>query len=121
MQQAYILLHQQGHAHSLEVWQQEELVGGLYGLQIGALFCGESMFNLRPDTAKLALVMLQQHLQTTTEGWIDCQIPNPFLLQLGARTMARQQYLTLLTEQSTLTPAKDLWQHRTLTPEFTDV
>ena len=121
MQQAYLLLHQQGHAHSVEVWQQEKLVGGLYGLQIGALFCGESMFNLQPDTAKLALVMLQHHLQTATAGWIDCQMPNPFLLQLGASKMSRQDYLQLLQQQAVQSPHRELWRARTLSSEFRDV
>lgn len=121
MQQAYLLLHQQGHAHSVEVWQQEKLVGGLYGLQIGALFCGESMFNLLPDTAKLALVILQQQLQTAASGWIDCQMPNPFLLQLGASKMTRQEYMQLLQQQTTQIPAEELWHPRTLSADFTDV
>ena len=97
MQQAYTELHRQGHAHSVEVWQQDTLVGGLYGVQIGNLFCGESMFNQVPDTAKLALVALQCHLQRAAAGWIDCQMPNPFLLQLGVQPLPRPDYLKLLT------------------------
>ena len=96
MQQAYLQLHLQGHAHSIEVWQQDTLVGGLYGVLVGSLFCGESMFNRRPDTAKLALVALQQHLQQVAAGWIDCQLPNPFLMQLGAKEMPRSDYVQML-------------------------
>lgn len=96
MQHAYLQLHQQGYAHSIEVWQQDKLVGGLYGVQVGSLFCGESMFNRLPDTAKLALVVLQQHLQKVAPGWIDCQLPNPFLLQLGATALPRNNYVELL-------------------------
>lgn len=98
MRQAYQQLHETGYAHSIEVWQQEKLVGGLYGVLIGSLFCGESMFNRLPDTAKLALVALQQHLQQVAPGWIDCQLPNPFLLQLGARRLPRADYVHLLTQ-----------------------
>lgn len=112
MQQAYLALHQQGHAHSIEVWQQDNLVGGLYGVQIGGLFCGESMFNRLPDTAKLALVALQHLLQQATEGWIDCQMPNPFLLQLGVQPISRQQYLTLLTAQREASLPAEFWQPR---------
>ncbi|WP_445766888.1 leucyl/phenylalanyl-tRNA--protein transferase [Rheinheimera sp.] len=114
MQQAYIALHQQGYAHSIEVWQQAELVGGLYGVQIGSLFCGESMFNLKPDTAKLALVMLQQHLQQLADGWIDCQLPNPFLLQLGATPMTRDNYVALLQQQAVRILPAQHWHSRQL-------
>lgn len=96
MQQAYLALHQAGVAHSIEVWRDNMLVGGLYGLSIGGLFCGESMFNREANTAKLALVLLQQHLQSYSEGWIDCQMPNPFLLQLGVKPLPRSAYLALL-------------------------
>ena len=114
MQQAYIALHQQGYAHSIEVWQQAELVGGLYGVQIGSLFCGESMFNLKPDTAKLALVMLQQHLQQLADGWIDCQLPNSFLLQLGATPMPRDNYVALLQQQAVRILPAQHWHSRQL-------
>jgi leucyl/phenylalanyl-tRNA---protein transferase len=110
MQQAYQQLHKQGFAHSIEVWQQDNLVGGLYGVLIGSLFCGESMFNLIPNSAKLALVALQQHLQQVAPGWIDCQMPNPFLLQQGATPLPRPDYVALLHQQRhQLTPAAH-WQ-----------
>lgn len=98
MQQAYSQLHQQGHAHSIEVWHREELVGGLYGVMIGKLFCGESMFNRQPNTARLALIALQHQLQQHQAGWIDCQMPNDFLDQLGVSHFPRLQYLALLQE-----------------------
>ena len=74
------------------------LIGGLYGVSIGGLFCGESMFNLVPNTAKLALCMLQQQLSSYSEGWIDCQMPNPFLLQLGVQPLPKTNYLMLLKQ-----------------------
>ncbi len=120
MQQAYIQLHQLGHAHSVEVWQQHKLVGGLYGVQVGSLFCGESMFNLQPDVAKLALVALQQHLQQVAPGWIDCQMPNPFLLQLGAVALPRADYISLLQQQASRPLPAQHWQARTIQPGNSD-
>lgn len=96
MQQAYLALHHVGLAHSIEVWHENQLVGGLYGVIAGGLFCGESMFNLQANTAKLALCMLQQQLSSYGEGWIDCQMPNPFLLQMGVKPQSKAEYLTLL-------------------------
>ncbi|OEY71003.1 leucyl/phenylalanyl-tRNA--protein transferase [Rheinheimera salexigens] len=115
IQHAYCHLHQLGHAHSLEVWHNNQLVGGLYGIVTGSLFCGESMFNLAPNMAKFALIALQQYLQQHASGWIDCQIPNPFLSQMGASTIARSDYLTLLQQQrdNKIDPA--CWQPRMIT------
>lgn len=98
MQQAYCNLHQIGVAHSVEVWQQQKLVGGVYGVMIDGLFCGESMFNRIPNAAKFALIALQNHVQKCATGWIDCQLPNPFLLQLGAQTMPRADFMSLLRQ-----------------------
>jgi leucyl/phenylalanyl-tRNA--protein transferase len=110
IQQAYIALHHAGVAHSLEVWLQDRLVGGLYGVQVGALFCGESMFNRVPNAAKLALVQLQHYLQSFGLGWIDCQLPNAFLLQCGASPMPRPDYLQLLQQQAAQPIPPGLWQ-----------
>lgn len=115
IQQAYLSLHQQGIAHSVEIWQQQQLVAGLYGVQVGELFCGESMFNHIPNGAKFALIALQQHLQSHAEGWIDCQIPNRFLLQLGATTLHRTDYLALLTRLSSASPPAAHWRRQRLT------
>lgn len=114
IQQAYIALHQAGLAHSIEVWQQQQLVGGLYGVQVGQLFCGESMFNLKPNAAKAALVVLQQQLAAVGGGWIDCQLPNPFLLSQGAAPLPRADYLALLTRLRDTDLPATLWQARTL-------
>ncbi len=110
IQQAYIALHHAGVAHSLEVWQQDRLVGGLYGVQVGTLFCGESMFNRVPNAAKLALVQLQHYLQSFGLGWIDCQLPNAFLLQCGASPLPRPDYLQLLQQQAAQPIPTGLWQ-----------
>lgn len=114
MQQAYQRLHQQGLAHSIEVWQGDKLVGGLYGITVGGLFCGESMFNRIPDAAKFALLALQQHLGLYAPGWIDCQLPNPFLQQLGAEPLPRLQYLSLLQQQAMIKCPINHWQPKVL-------
>ena len=114
MQQAYQRLHQQGMAHSIEVWQNQQLVGGLYGIVVGGLFCGESMFNRVPDAAKFALLALQQHIGDYAAGWIDCQLPNPFLKQLGAESIPRPQYLQLLKQQSAINCPPGHWQPKHL-------
>jgi len=114
MQQAYGELHQLGVAHSIEVWSDDTLVGGCYGLQIGSLFCGESMFNLVPNAAKFALIMLQYHLSRYTDGLIDCQMPNPFLMQMGATPLPKSDYLVLLSDRRDWSVPNDMWQPRTL-------
>ena len=114
IQQAYLALHQAGQAHSIEVWQHQQLVGGLYGVQVGQLFCGESMFNLEPNTAKAALVVLQQQLSQVSDGWIDCQMPNPFLLSQGAQPLPRAIYLQLLADLRRKPVPAHLWQPRLL-------
>jgi leucyl/phenylalanyl-tRNA--protein transferase len=114
MQQAYLALHKAGIAHSIEVWRDDKLVGGLYGLSIGGLYCGESMFNREANTAKLALVMLQQHLQTYSAGWIDCQMPNPFLLQLGVKPLPRLAYISLLNQLKDDVVPEHCWLPREL-------
>ena len=96
MQQAYINLHQLGWAHSVEVWKEDKLVGGLYGVAIGKVFCGESMFSLVSNASKIALIYLCQ--QTDFE-LIDCQLPNEHLLSLGAEMIDRETYMSLLNNQ----------------------
>ncbi|MCK8045367.1 leucyl/phenylalanyl-tRNA--protein transferase [Shewanella sp. 1CM18E] len=97
IQQAYYALHQQGHAHSLEVWQGSELIGGLYGIAIGQVFCGESMFHRTTNASKAAMLVLQQHLQRCGFRLIDAQVVNPHLDSLGAKSIKRDDFLRLLT------------------------
>ncbi|MCG6542613.1 leucyl/phenylalanyl-tRNA--protein transferase [Pseudomonas sp. KSR10] len=96
MQEAYEKLHQLGIAHSVEVWQDERLVGGLYGLAMGRLFFGESMFSRTTDASKVGFVTLVERLR----GWgfklIDCQMPTQHLASFGARTIARQTFAEML-------------------------
>lgn len=96
MQQAYTKLYQLGWAHSVEVWQNDELVGGLYGIAIGDVFCGESMFSSVSNASKVALIFL---CQQTKFKLIDCQLPNEHLLSLGAEMIDRKTYMQFLNGQ----------------------
>jgi leucyl/phenylalanyl-tRNA--protein transferase len=95
---AYTRLHLEGDAHSVEAWEGDELVGGLYGIDAGGLFTGESMFHRRPDASKLALLHLIEHLQERGAKWLDCQIMTPHMRALGAREIPRAEFLDLLAE-----------------------
>jgi leucyl/phenylalanyl-tRNA---protein transferase len=97
MQEAYIRLHQMGHAHSVEVWDGSRLIGGLYGVSMGQLFFGESMFSLLPDASKIAFVALARQLQQWSYKFIDCQMPTAHLQSMGASAMSRQKFKLLLS------------------------
>ena len=96
MEAAYGELHKAGHAHSVEVWQDGELVGGLYGVIVGRCFCGESMFTSVPNASKYALIKLVEHLKTKGIELIDSQVANPHMTHMGAELIPRAQYLTYL-------------------------
>lgn len=96
MQQAYIRLHRMGYAHSVEIWEQNRLVGGLYGVAIGRAFFGESMFSLVPDASKITLVHLAKALEACNFGVIDCQVHTPHLISMGAEEISRRKFIQLL-------------------------
>ena len=96
MLEAYIHLHQLGHAHSFEVWEDDLLVGGIYGLALGSVFFGESMFSRRTDASKIALVALCQQLHSRGYGLLDCQVGNPHLHSMGAEELSRGAFENLL-------------------------
>jgi leucyl/phenylalanyl-tRNA--protein transferase len=96
MRAAYQHLHDLGHAHSLEVWAGGELVGGLYGVGVGGVFTGESMFHLASDASKVALVDLTARLTAAGGRLIDVQMVTPHLASLGARDLPRAEFLDLL-------------------------
>ena len=99
MKRAYNALHREGFAHSVEIWQDNILVGGLYGVLIGHVFCGESMFSLVKDASKIALVILAEIMCRQGEPClIDCQISNDHLLSMGATTIPRAVFLDQLQE-----------------------
>ncbi len=96
MIEAYMTLHREGWAHSVEVWLDRTLVGGIYGLAIGKVFFGESMFSGASDASKVALLALSRHLAEHQFALIDCQMPSPHLLGLGAQLMPRDEFAALL-------------------------
>ena len=96
MAAAYLKLHHLGHALSCECWHEGELAGGLYGVVIGKVFFGESMFSRKPDASKVALVRLAQLLRQRHFRLIDCQIHSPHLERLGAKSMPRDDFVGIL-------------------------
>ncbi len=109
MMACYNALHQSGQAHSIEIWQIDDtgktLIGGLYGVLVGSCFCGESMFSLKPNASKLALLCLSELLKPYPNAFIDCQLPNPYLMSMGASLISREVYLTRLQQsRATLLP-----------------
>jgi len=110
MQSAYIQLHQQGHAHSIEVWSNNQLVGGLYGVAIGRVFFGESMFHTQTDASKIAFVSLVQQLTEWGYQLIDCQVHSNHLVSLGAEEIPRSHFTSLLKQYRSQLPHKQAWQ-----------
>lgn len=110
MKEAYKALHQQGKAHSVEVWRDGHLVGGLYGLYIGWVFCGESMFHTETDASKIAFAALGQHLQSIDGQLIDCQVHNSHLQSLGATEIDRSDFIAILTQTVNTPVNNDHWQ-----------
>jgi leucyl/phenylalanyl-tRNA---protein transferase len=96
MRRAYLALHGAGYAHSFETWRGNDLVGGLYGVAIGRMFYGESMFSRATDASKVALVSLVSHLREKGFPLIDCQMHTPLLASLGAREIPRRAFLRRL-------------------------
>jgi leucyl/phenylalanyl-tRNA---protein transferase len=96
MQSAYFELHQSGYAHSFETWRKDDLVGGLYGVAIGRMFYGESMFSRATDASKVALVTLVRQLVARGFPLIDCQMKTPLLASLGGREIPRTAFLRAL-------------------------
>ena len=116
MQSAYGRLHALGFAHSVETWRDDELAGGLYGVSLGAMFFGESMFSRRPDASKVALVYLARQLARWRFTLIDCQIMNDHLRSLGAQPMPRQQFLQLVAANADAETHRGAWAFDPPTP-----
>lgn len=94
--QSYSKLHEMGKALSVEVWQNNELVGGLYGVDLGHVFCGESMFSKVPNASKIAFVKLIDYLKQNNYKLLDCQVHNDHLEKLGAFEISRDLFMTIL-------------------------
>ena len=101
MIRAYCELHREGHAHSVEAWEDNERVGGLYGVDACGSFAGESMFALRSNASKLALLFLIDHLAARSLDWLDIQMVTPHLESLGAKSISRSAFLAKLTATQT--------------------
>ena len=97
LKKAYNLLHKEGHAFSVEVWKDFELVGGLYGIDLGDIFCGESMFSKENNASKIGFIHLIKELNKNGYKLIDCQVPSAHLKSLGAEEISRKQFLNYLT------------------------
>ena len=108
MQHAYIKLHELGFAHSVEVWQGNELVGGLYGVMVGSVFCGESMFARVSNASKFGFILLVQALQQAGCTMVDCQTHTDHLASLGAAEIPREEFLKHLEQhnQENILPGK---------------
>lgn len=106
---AYTSLHHLGFAHSIEVWENDELAGGLYGLAFGRCFFGESMFSARTNGSKIALTALCQQLKRWNYAILDCQVENPHLRSLGATLIDRRDFLSILDTMIDQAPAHTQW------------
>ncbi len=123
MEAAYISLHELGYAHSIEVWQtnntdalnpKQELVGGLYGVAINGFFSGESMFYTQANASKFALVALTKLLSSIDVEFIDCQLLNPFLADMGAIEISRENFIKSKQTAINIEVATNFWQAREL-------
>jgi leucyl/phenylalanyl-tRNA--protein transferase len=109
---AYKELHKLGYAHSIEIFNRNnELVGGLYGVVVSGVFCGESMFHLQTDASKTAFLALSQHMTANKMSIIDCQLVNPHLESLGCIAIERESFLNILKQHQTRI---DCWQPQSL-------
>jgi leucyl/phenylalanyl-tRNA--protein transferase len=107
---AYCTLHHLGHAHSVETWIGGELAGGLYGVALGRMFYGESMFTRAPDASKIALVHLVRRLERRRFGMIDCQMNTAHLARFGAREIPRTEFSQRLAELVNCPPSAAVWR-----------
>jgi leucyl/phenylalanyl-tRNA--protein transferase len=110
MIESYVLLHKMGYGHSIEAYQNDELVGGLYGVSLGKVFFGESMFHIARDASKVAFVSLSEHLKRWDFSFIDSQVSNPHLLSLGAFEIHRSVFLDILKSAVKEAAPEEAWK-----------
>lgn len=115
MLDAYCQLHREGKAHSIEVWMDGQLAGGLYGVAVNGYFSGESMFYLRSNASKIALVYLAKLLKSAGIEFIDCQMVNPFLENMGCVDISRAHFITKKNSAMNIHLPTEFWQARELT------
>ncbi|MBK6731155.1 MAG: leucyl/phenylalanyl-tRNA--protein transferase [Bacteroidetes bacterium] len=99
---AYIALHKEGYAHSVEVWKEKELVGGLYGVAIGKIFAGESMFSIQNNASKYALIALIEKLKALQFLLVDCQVHSAHLESMGAEEIPRNTFMDIIKKNNSL-------------------
>lgn len=116
MRAAYKQLARLGHCHSVEVWQHGQLIGGLYGVSVGALFCGESMFSIETNASKIALWHFCEHFYAHGGQLIDCQVMNSHLESLGAQELNRDDFLESLLSLKKLNIKENCYKSQWLTP-----
>jgi leucyl/phenylalanyl-tRNA--protein transferase len=110
MKSAYCALHHAGYAHSVECWQNGELLGGLYGVSLGACFFGESMFSIVPNASKVAFVRLVRQLTAWEFTLVDCQMHTQHLARFGAKEIPRKRFIKLLRDVLDATTRKGVWR-----------
>jgi leucyl/phenylalanyl-tRNA--protein transferase len=118
MLEAYVSLHKNGIAHSIEVWMNDELAGGLYGVAINGYFSGESMFYRQSNASKIALVYLSALLKDQGIEMIDCQMLNPFLEDMGCIEIDRNAFINKKDKAITIQLEHEFWQSRQLFPQL---
>ncbi len=118
IRESYIALHERGHAHSIECWQEGRLVGGLYGVGFARVFCGESMFSRETDASKVALAWLVAALRRVGAELLDCQFTTTHLTSLGAVEVPQSQYLQLLSQAQRAYSAAESAAGRALADEL---
>lgn len=121
VKRGYQELHETGHAHSVEVWSGNTLIGGMYGVSVGGLFCGESMFSRQINASKCALMIFCQHFTRYGGELIDCQVLNPHTASLGAKEIPRRQFLQLLSRLSQHQLPPECWLPQDLSPHYEDL
>jgi len=114
VKRAWLRLYELGHAHSIEVWRDNCLVGGMYGLALGQIFCGESMFSRQENASKTALWVFTQHFIAHQGKLIDCQVLNPHTASLGAQEIPREAYLHHVETLAGQQALAGCWQTQTL-------
>lgn len=107
--QSYVELHEKGYAHSVEVWDGDDLCGGLYGVGLGNIFCGESMFSRKSNASKFALITLSRILEKRNFALIDCQMPTGHLQSMGGRFISREVFLEKLRASMKIETIRGSW------------
>ena len=115
IKKAYIALHQIGSAHSIEVWDKDKLVGGLYGVNIGGAFCGESMFHQQTNASKLAFIALCKHFSACQGQIVDCQMMTSHLASLGVIANTRDNFIQQLKQTNNIVIDKTCWDKKAIT------